>query len=99
MNAVAATETIELETPIKRGETEITTLTLRRPKAGELRGLSMSQVLAMQTESVLTLIPRIAEPILTPPELNQLDPSDLVAIGYTILGMVAPKHLRTQLSM
>ena len=38
----AELKTVKLETPIKRGETEITVVKLRKPKAGELRGLSLS---------------------------------------------------------
>ena len=33
--------TVELETPIKRGTTEIGTLKLRKPNAGALRGVNM----------------------------------------------------------
>jgi hypothetical protein len=88
------TVTIDLDTPIKRGETEINQLVLRRPQAGELRGLHMSQVLAMSTDALFTLIPRIASPALIPQELNHLDPGDLIQIGYAILGLIAPKSMQ-----
>lgn len=92
--AHASSVNIDLEQPIKRGETSIEQLELRRPNAGELRGLHMSQLLAMQTDAILTLLPRICTPILMPHEMNQLDPADLVMIGYTIIGMTAPKSMQ-----
>lgn len=33
--------TVDLDTPIARGDQVIATITLRRPKAGELRGISL----------------------------------------------------------
>ena len=92
--AHASSVSIDLEQPIKRGETSIAQIELRRPNAGELRGLHMSQLLAMQTDAILTLLPRICTPILMPHEMNQLDPSDLVMIGYSIVEMTAPKSMR-----
>ena len=43
--AIAAT--ITLDTPLTRGETEITELRLRKPTSGELRGVSLADVLQM----------------------------------------------------
>ena len=37
-----STTRIPLDTPIARGETQITELQLRKPASGELRGLSLS---------------------------------------------------------
>ena len=91
----SVSETIQLDEPIVRGTTTITELTLRRPKAGELRGLSMLAVMQMQTEALFTLLPRICEPVLTPVEMNQLDTADLIQIGTTMAGFSVPKHLRT----
>lgn len=90
-------ETITLDDPIVRGTTTITELTIRRPRAGELRGISMLAIMHMQTEALFTLIPRICEPVLTPAEMNQLDTADLVQIGSAMAVFTVPKHLRTGL--
>ncbi len=37
-------ETVELDTPIVRGEQSITSLTLRKPMAGELRGVKLNDL-------------------------------------------------------
>lgn len=77
---------VALATPIVRGETRIETLRLRKPKAGELRGLSLQDVITSDISTLLTLIPRISEPPLTAPEADQLDPADLAEIGGTVRG-------------
>ena len=69
--------TVTLDTPIIRGETEIRTITLRRPKAGELRGLAISDLARLDVNAMLNLLPRISTPSLTAPELEQLPSEEL----------------------
>ena len=38
-------ETVTLDTPLKRGEQLIEKVTLRKPMSGELRGLSLNDIL------------------------------------------------------
>lgn len=73
---------ITLNTPIKRGETDITDITLREPKAGELRKLDVFDLLRMNVSAHRILIPRICE--LTANEFDELPPSDLVKIQTEI---------------
>ena len=77
---------IKLSTPIERGETKIEQLTLRKPRAGEMRGLSLQSLLQSDIDQLLTLIPRISEPSITDAEANALEPEDLAEIGGTVFG-------------
>lgn len=43
-------EVIELDQPIKRGDTEITSVTIRKPKSGELRGVRLQVLLEMDVK-------------------------------------------------
>ncbi|MBG6118782.1 hypothetical protein IWY39_002586 [Sphingobium sp. JAI105] len=79
-------ETVTLATPILRGETTIEKLTLRKPKGGELRGLSLQDILTSDVGAILTLIPRISDPILIREEAEQLEADDLAEIGGVIRG-------------
>lgn len=79
-------ETVTLEAPIVRGETQIATLTLRKPKAGELRKLSLKDILTSEIETILELLPRISDPMLTEAEIDNLEPGDLAQIGGVIRG-------------
>jgi len=77
---------ITLAEPIVRGENKITSLILRKPKAGELRGLTLQDLLTSDVAAIITLVPRISDPILTNAEAAQLDPADLAEIGGVIRG-------------
>lgn len=77
-------ETVTLSTPIMRGETTVDRLTLRKPKGGELRGLSLQDILTSDIGAILTLIPRISDPILIRDEAEQLEADDLAEIGGVI---------------
>jgi len=96
--ATTTTDAIELDTPIKRGETTIDTLTLRKPSAGELRGVNLADVLQMQTDALITLIPRLSTPSLTAPEVRQMDPADLVQCGGEIAGFLLSKRAKGEIA-
>ncbi len=79
-------ETITLSEPITRGEQTIEKITLRKPRAGELRGLNLQQLISVDVGAILQLVPRISEPVLTADECANLDPADLTEIGGTVRG-------------
>lgn len=88
------TDPIALDEPIKRGEQSIDSITLRKPKSGELRGVSLADVLQMQTDALITLIPRLSTPSLTAVEVRQMDPADLVQCGGEIAGFLLTKRAK-----
>lgn len=79
-------ETVTLSTPIVRGETRIEKLTLRKPRGGELRGLTLQDILQTDVGAIITLIPRISDPILIKDEAENLEADDLAEIGGVIRG-------------
>lgn len=81
--------------PIKRGETEISEVTLRKPNTGALRGLKMVEILRMDVNSMLLLLPRISEPALLPAEAGELDPADLMQLSNEVVSFfMNPADLR-----
>lgn len=84
---------IPLETPIPRGDTHITAITLRKPAAGELRGLVLSDLLRMEVGAVMAVLPRITEPAITAPEVANMDPADLMACAMEISSFLLPRSL------
>ena len=88
---------VELDTPIQRGKTEIAVITLRKPTAGELRGIHLSELLQMDVASLIKLIPRISE--LKEYEAGRLDPADLVAVGVKVSGFLLQKRMKTDASL
>ena len=89
------TQTITLDVPIKRGETEITTITLRKPMGGALRGVSLRELLDMDTASIIKVVSRVSEPTLSEIELNTVvDPADLLQMGVALSGFLLPKAIK-----
>lgn len=99
MSEPSASHTFTLAAPIKRGETSIDTLTIRKPSAGQLRGLSLQSLLALDITAILTVVPRIAMPPLTAAEADDLDPADLAEIGGAIRDFFMTQGERRLLEM
>lgn len=76
--------TITLVEPLKRGDTEITEINLRKPGAGEMRGLSLLQLQRSDVGAILTLLPRITVPPITDHEANVLSIEDLSQFAVEI---------------
>lgn len=82
--APAQPGSILLEAPIRRGDQVISSLTLRKPDAGTLRGIKLAELLQMDVGALTTLLPRISTPTLTAADAAKLDPADLVAIATEV---------------
>lgn len=83
--------TVTLDEPVKRGETQIASVQLRTPKSGELRGLSMVDIVQLKVDAVQDLLPRITEPPLLPSEVQDLCPADFFKLSTEIAGFFLPK--------
>lgn len=91
--------TVMLDTPVMRGTSEITVITLRKPTSGELRGIQLAELLQLDVTSLIKVIPRLTSPGLTAPEAAGLDPADLLAIGGKIAGFLLQKSMKTDASL
>lgn len=91
-------KTITLDTPIKRGETDITSVELRKPLAGELRGLSLTALLQMDVTALQRVLSRITTPTLTEQEVGSMDPADLTQLGSEVVDFLLPKAAKLAVS-
>jgi hypothetical protein len=91
--------TVQLDTPIQRGKQLIDTVTLRKPCAGELRGIHLAELLNLDVASLIKVIPRISSPGITTPEASAMDPADLLAIGGKVVGFLLQKQAKTDASL
>jgi hypothetical protein len=96
---LADDNTVILDTPFRRGTTDINSITLRKPSSGELRGVSLSDLLNLDVASLIKVIPRISRPGITAVEAAGLDPADLVAIGSKVVGFLLQKSVKTDASL
>jgi hypothetical protein len=88
---------VTLVKPIERaGEQEpVTAVTIQKPSTGALRGLKLTDVLQMDVNAMIRLLPRITEPSLLPAEVEALDPADFLALASEVAGFFAtPEDLR-----
>lgn len=96
-DASVTAKSVTLDTPIVRGSTTIETLTIRKPSAGELRGVKLQALMESDVNSIITLLPRITSPALTIGEVNSMDASDLLALGNEVIIFLLPKSVRADL--
>lgn len=93
----AKPNTVTLETPIKRGDQVITDVAVRKPAAGELRGVQLASLLQLDVAALIAVLPRVTSPTLTTHELGQLDPADLLAFGGKVVDFFTTKAERALL--
>lgn len=73
---------VTLEAPLKRGETEIRTIHVRRPGGGDLRGVSLVALGQLEYDEIERLLPRVTLPPITALEIQiGLDPYDITRLG------------------
>lgn len=82
----AKTVTVTFETPIKLGDEKIEKVTLREPKAGELRGIMMQALVGMEPGQLMTLLPRVTQPSLDPAVLEELPAVDFMQLSSAAVG-------------
>ena len=83
---------VKLEAGIQRGEQRITTVQVRKPRAGELRGLSLAELLNMNVDAISAVLPRVTQPMLHKHEMQAIDPADLVNMGTVVVGFLLTKE-------
>ncbi|APQ13408.1 phage tail assembly protein [Pseudomonas oryzihabitans] len=91
MTATTQDNLVVLDQPVQRGETRIEEISLRKPTAGELRGVSLSELLNLNVDAIVRIVPRISQPSLSEAEVRALDPADLVDLGGKIVGFLLKK--------
>ncbi|MBI2382352.1 MAG: phage tail assembly protein [Gammaproteobacteria bacterium] len=90
--------TVTLDTPVKRGEKEITEVVLRKPNSGEIRGVALVDLMQMDVAALIRVLPRITAPSLTEQEVSRMDPADLMQMGQEVSGFLLPKAAKQALA-
>ncbi|AAN28243.1 gpE+E' [Escherichia phage Wphi] len=79
---------ITLDNPVKRGEQVIEQVTLMKPNAGTLRGVSLAAVANSEVDALIKVLPRMTAPMLTEQEVAALELPDLVALAGKVVGFL-----------
>lgn len=99
INETATTETkkpnvVTLDTPLMRGEQKIEQITLTKPNAGTLRGVSLASLANSDVDALIKVLPRMTYPALTEHEVARLDVSDLISLAGKVVGFLSPASER-----
>lgn len=101
MPAAVATPTtalITLSEPIARTGGDVAVLTLRKPRAGELRGLKVPDLATGDVDAILRVLPRIATPFITDAEAANLAADDLAQIAGNMIGFFMSQAEKAQMA-
>ncbi|WP_234085324.1 phage tail assembly protein [Azonexus sp. R2A61] len=85
--------TITLSVPLKRGDKELHDIVLHKPNSGALRGVSLRELLDMGTDAIITVVPRVSDPKITPQEMAVVEPCDLLKMGAALAGFLLPPEV------
>lgn len=88
---VHALHTITLVNPLHLGDQTIAEVAIRKPNAGELRGIKLLDLVQMDVNQTIKLLPRVTSPRLAPKLCETLDPVDLMAFAQEIATMFFPR--------
>ena len=96
--SVTKLNAVPLSSPLKIDGEEVSEITLRKPSPGELRGLSMVDILRMETDTLFKLLPRITQPPLSPIQLStEIEPEDFTELATkTLLFFVKKEQMEGQ---
>lgn len=98
MSQIPTNEVVNLDTPIQRGEQTIDKITIRKPMSGELRGVSLIDLMNMDVLALRKVLPRITNPTLTEMDVGCMDPADLVQCGVAVTSFLLTKSAKAQAS-
>lgn len=88
--------TLTLDEPVMIGDKEHTEITLRKPYAGNMRGISITQLQSGDTQQVINFISKVSDwPIQA---VERLGLGDFNIINNLVLGFLFPKNLSDLLS-
>jgi hypothetical protein len=82
---------ITLSSPIINGKTEITKITIRKPLAGDLRGVKLLNFVDADIDSLAKVLPRISTPTLSEQDVYNMDLTDLTNVVVEMSGFLKPK--------
>lgn len=77
---------VEFDDGFKRGNATIKQVQLNKPKTYALRGLSLSNILQMDVDSLAKLATRITMPTMTEQDVDDLSPADFTKLGVAMIG-------------
>ncbi|WP_151957385.1 phage tail assembly protein [Acinetobacter guillouiae] len=94
-------EVVPLDSPFKIGNTEITSVEVRKPSVPALKKIRIADILNGDVNAICTLLPLCTtNPTLTKQQLDTLiDPVDIIQMGSAIITFLQPKSVRAEIAL
>ncbi|MGY0794318.1 phage tail assembly protein [Azospirillum argentinense] len=90
---MTAITTVPLAKPLPYGQNTLTELQLRRPMAGDLRGLRLAGLSDMDVDVITKIAVRCSVTVVTEAQMAELDPYDLIKLTEAVGGFFADAPL------
>lgn len=81
---------VTLQSALKRGEQTISDITVLKPNAGTLRGISLMALANSEVDALIKVLPRMTMPSLTEREVSSLELPDLIALAGQVVSFLSP---------
>lgn len=89
---------ITLDSPIIRDSQDVKEVIVRKPVAGELRGVNLLDLAQLDVTALQKVLPRITTPALTALEVNNMNLADLMQLGVVVAGFLVTKSMKEEAS-
>ncbi len=83
--------TFKLDEPIGKGNAKISSFELRKPSAGELRGVPLIDIFQMDVAAYDLLLPRITNPALDKHKIGEMCFEDISRLMGEVTGFLESK--------
>ena len=94
INETENSNIVILDNPVMRGEQKIEQVTVTKPNAGTLRGVSLASLANSDVDALIKVLPRMTYPPLTEHEVMRLEASDLILFAGKVVGFLSPSSAR-----
>ncbi|MDP8176361.1 phage tail assembly protein [Pasteurella skyensis] len=84
--------TVRLKKAIKRGDKKITDITILKPNVLALKGLKLLDVMQFDVNALTVLLPRVTKPMLTKPDIEQLEIADFTKLSTELAGFFGAEN-------
>lgn len=90
---------VDLDDPIKIGETTFNQIEVRKPSVPALRKIRLTDLLNGDVNAICTILPLCTTPTISQAMLNNgvVEPSDIVQLGAAVMYFLQPKSVRAEL--
>ena len=90
MNESENPHIVTLDSPVQRGEQKIEKVTVAKPNAGTLRGVSLASLAQSDVDALIKVLPRMTYPALTTQELTAMNLPDMLSLAAKVIGFLSP---------